>query len=38
MDAVGKMLPSALRCTGYGGLSVTKTAKQIEKHLAQKEQ
>jgi L-serine dehydratase len=36
MDAVGKMLPSALRCTGYGGLSVTKTAKQIEKRLAQK--
>jgi L-serine dehydratase len=38
MDAVGKLLPSALRCTGYGGLSVTKTAKEIEKQLAQKEQ
>jgi L-serine dehydratase len=37
MDAVGKMLPSALRCTGYAGLSVTRTAKEIEKQLAQKE-
>ncbi|MCT4619441.1 MAG: L-serine ammonia-lyase, iron-sulfur-dependent, subunit alpha [Marinisporobacter sp.] len=26
MYKVGKMLPSALRCTGYGGLSITKTA------------
>jgi L-serine dehydratase len=34
MDAVGKMLPSALRCTAYGGLSITKTAKEIEKRLA----
>jgi L-serine dehydratase len=38
MDAVGKMLPSALRCTAYGGLSITKTSKEIEKHLAQKEE
>jgi L-serine dehydratase len=37
MDAVGKLLPSALRCTGFGGLSVTPTAKAIEKRLAQKE-
>jgi len=36
MDAVGKMLPSALRCTAYGGLSITKTSKEIEKRLAQK--
>ncbi len=36
MDAVGKMLPPALRCTGYGGLSVTKTAKEIEQRLALK--
>ena len=35
MDAVGKMLPSELRCTGYGGLSVTPTAQVIEKRLAQ---
>jgi L-serine dehydratase len=38
MDAVGKMLPSALRCTAYGGLSITKTSKEIEKHLAQKDE
>ena len=37
MDAVGKLLPSALRCTAYGGLSITKTSKEIEKHLAQKD-
>lgn len=36
MDAVGKMLPPALRCTAYGGLSITKTSKEIEKRLAQK--
>jgi L-serine dehydratase len=37
MDAVGKLLPSALRCTAYGGLSITKTSKEIEKRLAQKD-
>ena len=37
MDAVGKMLPAALRCTAYGGLSITSTSKEIEKRLAQKE-
>jgi L-serine dehydratase len=36
MDEVGKMLPSALRCTALGGLSITKTSKEIEKRLAQK--
>jgi L-serine dehydratase len=36
MDAVGKMIPSALRCTGKGGLSTTPTSKAIEKRLAQK--
>ena len=36
MDAVGKMLPSALRCTALGGLSITATSKEIEKRLAQK--
>jgi L-serine dehydratase len=35
MYEVGKMLPSTLRCTGGGGLSITKTAKEIEKRLAQ---
>jgi L-serine dehydratase len=38
MDAVGKMLPSALRCTAHGGLSITKTSKEIEKHLAKKDE
>jgi len=33
MDEVGKMLPSALRCTALGGLSITKTSKEIEKRL-----
>jgi len=33
MYKTGKMLPSELRCTGYGGLSITKTAKRIEKKL-----
>jgi L-serine dehydratase len=35
MDDVGPMLPAALRCTARGGLSITKTAKEIEKRLAQ---
>ena len=33
MDKVGRMLPYELRCTGYGGLSVTPTAKEIEKKI-----
>ena len=33
MDQVGRMLPPALRCTGYGGLSITPTAKRIEKRM-----
>jgi L-serine dehydratase len=37
MDKVGKMIPSALRCTAYGGLSITKTSKEIEKRLAEKD-
>jgi len=37
MDKVGKMLPSALRCTALGGLSITKTSKQIENQLSQKD-
>ena len=37
LDAVGKMLPPALRCTGHGGLSITKASKEIEKRLAQKD-
>ncbi|MDD2495870.1 MAG: L-serine ammonia-lyase, iron-sulfur-dependent, subunit alpha, partial [Tissierellia bacterium] len=30
---VGTMLPSELRCTGYGGLSITKTSKLIHSNL-----
>jgi len=37
MDEVGKMLPSELRCTALGGLSITKTSKQIENQLSQKD-
>ncbi len=35
MDQVGRSLPHALRCTGLGGLSVTKTSREIEKRLKQ---
>ena len=33
MDRVGRSLPSALRCTARGGLSVTRTSKAIEEKL-----
>jgi len=33
MDEVGKSLPHQLRCTALGGLSVTKTSKEIEARL-----
>ena len=33
MDQVGRSLPSALRCTARGGLSVTRTSKTIEEKL-----
>lgn len=33
MYKVGKMLPSELRCTGKGGLSITHTAQKLEKWL-----
>lgn len=33
MEEVGKMLPSELRCTGLGGLSVTETSKRIYNDL-----
>ena len=36
MEKVGKMLPPALRCTALGGLSITKTSKEIEQILAKK--
>jgi L-serine dehydratase len=33
MDSVGKSLPHELRCTALGGLSITKTSKEIEQRL-----
>jgi L-serine dehydratase len=35
MDRVGKSLPFELRCTALGGLSITKTSKEIEERLKQ---
>jgi L-serine dehydratase len=37
MYEVGKSIPNTLRCTNLGGLSITKTAKEIEKKLGQKQ-
>ncbi|SIN67740.1 L-serine ammonia-lyase, iron-sulfur-dependent, subunit alpha [Algoriphagus halophilus] len=37
MYAVGKSIPNTLRCTNLGGLSITKTAKEIESRLEQKQ-
>jgi L-serine dehydratase len=34
MDRVGRSIPSELRCTALGGLSLTTTSKAIEKRLA----
>jgi L-serine dehydratase len=36
MYEVGKSIPNTLRCTNLGGLSITKTAKEIERKLGQK--
>lgn len=33
MDKVGRMIPYELRCTGFGGLSITETSKNIFKRL-----
>ena len=35
MDKVGQSIPTQLRCTALGGLSVTETSKKIEGRLAQ---
>ncbi len=37
MKRVGDALPNTHRCTGLGGLAITKTAKEIEAKLAQGE-
>ncbi|HDZ14627.1 MAG TPA: serine dehydratase, partial [Pricia sp.] len=34
MKRVGDAIPHTLRCTGLGGLAITKTAKKIEANLA----
>jgi L-serine dehydratase len=33
MDRVGKSMPHELRCTALGGLSITRTSKEIEERL-----
>jgi L-serine dehydratase len=33
MDRVGKSIPAELRCTTLGGLSITKTSKEVERRL-----
>jgi L-serine dehydratase len=33
MDKVGKSLPSELCCTALGGLSITRTSREIEQKL-----
>jgi len=38
MKKVGDAIPNTLRCTGLGGLAITKTAKKIEEMLNQQEQ
>lgn len=35
MDRVGKSMPCEVRCTALGGLSITRTSKEIEKRLNQ---
>jgi L-serine dehydratase len=37
MKKVGDAIPNTLRCTGLGGLAITKTAKKIEAMLQQEE-
>lgn len=37
MKKVGDAIPNTLRCTGLGGLAITKTAKRIEAMLANQE-
>jgi L-serine dehydratase len=33
MDRVGRSLPFELRCTALGGLSITPSAKKLEKRM-----
>jgi L-serine dehydratase len=36
MYQVGNSIPNTLRCTNLGGLSITKTAKELENQLEQR--
>ena len=38
MKKVGDAIPNTLRCTGLGGLAITKAAKKIEAMLTQQEE
>jgi len=38
MKKVGDAIPNTLRCTGLGGLAITRTAKRIEAQLARGEE
>jgi L-serine dehydratase len=38
MKRVGDQIPNTLRCTGLGGLAITKTAKEIEARLARNQE
>jgi L-serine dehydratase len=33
MERVGRSIPAELRCTALGGLSITKTSKEVERRL-----
>ena len=37
MKRVGDAIPNTLRCTGLGGLAITRSAKRIEAELARGE-
>jgi L-serine dehydratase len=36
MDVVGKSIPTELRCTALGGLSITPASREIEARLRQR--
>jgi len=38
MNRVGRSLPRELRCTGLGGLSTTKTSREIKTRLEKRRQ
>jgi L-serine dehydratase len=38
LDRVGKSMPHELRCTALGGLSITRTSKEIEERLKRQNQ